>query len=186
MNVKGTVFVTAKVNISAAFGEERWNSFMDRLAQKDDYFKKVIISVTPIPVDKFTSFLDELVMEYFNNDDKQYLTFGKAAAKFALSPGGPYYSYVLSKDLKYIVEAIIPKLWSAYYDEGVLTAKLADNVIHVKISGVPIKHIYFEYLIAGYLQKGIKMLGQKAVESCISGFSKGDNDIYYQYELQNA
>jgi hypothetical protein len=68
----------------------------------------------------------------------------------------------------------------------VLTAKLDNNVIHVKISGIPIRHIYFEYLIAGYLQKGLKMLGQKAVESCISGFSKGDNDIYYQYELQNA
>jgi hypothetical protein len=186
MNVKGTVFVTAKVNISAAFGEERWNSFMDRLSEKDDYFKKVIMSVTPIPLDKFTSFLDELAKEYFNNDNKQYLMFGKAAAKFALSPGGPYYSYVLSKDLKYIVEAIIPKLWSTYYDEGVLTARLFDNTIHVKISGIPIKHVYFEYLIAGYLQKGIKMLGKKAVESCVSGFSRGDSEIYYQYEVENA
>jgi len=186
MNVKGTVYVTGKTAISAFFGEDRWNAFSARLAEKDNYFKNVIMSITPIPVDKFTFFLDELIREYFNNDNKQYLMFGKVAAKFALSPGGHYNSYLLSKDLKYVVESVIPKLWSTYYDDGILTAKLEDNVIHIKITGVPLKHIYFEYLIAGYVQKGLKMFGKKATEKCIRGFSKGDNDIYYQYELKDS
>ena len=159
---------------------------MTRLVEKDNYFSNMIMSVTLIPVDKFTLFLDEMIKEYFNNDNKSYLMFGKVAAKFALSPGGPYNSYVLSRDLKYVVESIIPKVWSTYYDEGVVTTKLEDNVIHLKVIGVPLKHVYFEYLIACYMQKGIKMFGKQAVEKCMRGFSKGDNDIYYQYELKDS
>jgi hypothetical protein len=183
MNVKGTVFVTGKTAISAAFGESRWESFNARLAQKDPYFNKIIMSITPIPVDKFAFFLDELISEFFHNDNKNYILFGKMAAKFALSPGGHYHAYLMSSDLKYVVETVIPKLWSTYFDDGILTARIEDNIVHIKISGIPFKHIYFEYLIAGYVQKGIKMFGRKALEKCIRGFSKGDDDIYYQYEL---
>lgn len=186
MNVKGTVYVTGKTTISAAFGEERWNTFMKNLAQKDGYFKNMIMSITLIPLEKFILFLDELIKEYFNNDKRQYLMFGKVAAKFALSPGGPYHTYLLSKDLKYFIESVIPKLWTTYYDDGILTSRLENNVIHIKISSIPITHIHFEYLITGYIQKGLKMFGLKAVETCIRGFSKGDNDIYYQYEFQEA
>ena len=186
MNVKGTVFVTGKNAISTVFGVDRWNSFNARLAEKDKYFNNMIMSVTQIPVDKFTLFLNELIKEFFNNDNRNYLTFGKVAAKFALSPGGHYYSYLLSNDLKYVVETVVPKLWSTYFDEGILTTRMENNIVHMKISGVSAKHIYFEYLIAGYVQKGIKMFGRKAVEKCIRGFSKGDDNIYYQYELQGV
>lgn len=186
MNVKGTAYVTGKTAISAAFGEDRWNSFNARLAEKDQYFNKIIMSITPIPADKFAFFLDELIREFFNNDNKNYIVFGKMAAKFALSPGGHYHTYLMSNDLQYVVESVIPKLWSTYFDEGILTARIENNIIHLRISGIPFKHIYFEYLISGYVQKGIKMFGQKVVEQCIRGFSKGDDDIYYQYELFNA
>ena len=40
MNIKGTAFTTAKVTISAAFGEERWNSFMAKMAEKDNLLQK--------------------------------------------------------------------------------------------------------------------------------------------------
>jgi hypothetical protein len=183
MNVKGTVYVTGKDAITKVFGEERWNSFNARLAEKDKYFNNIIMSITPIPVDKFAFFLDELIKEYFDNDYTSYLMFGKVAAKFALSPGGHYNAYLLSNDLKYVVETVIPKLWSTYFDQGILTTRIENNVIHVKISGIPLKHLYFEYLVAGYIEQGLKMFGRKVVEKCIRGFSKGDDDIYYQYEL---
>ena len=38
MNVKGTIYLTGKTTMIAAFGEERWNSFMTKLAEKDKYF----------------------------------------------------------------------------------------------------------------------------------------------------
>ena len=106
MNVKGIVYLTGKTTIIAAFGEERWNSFIAKLAAKDKFFSNMIMSVTPIPVEKFILFLDEMIKEFFNNDRMQYLTFGKVAAKFALSPEGPYKSYLLTKDIKQFVESV--------------------------------------------------------------------------------
>ncbi len=89
MNVKGTVYLTGKTTVIEAFGEERWNAFMAKLAAKDKFFSNVIMSVTPIPVEKFIFFLDEMIKEFFNNDKNSYLIFGKVAAKFVLSAGWP-------------------------------------------------------------------------------------------------
>jgi hypothetical protein len=68
MKVKGTIYTTTKATVIEAFGEERWNSFMAKLAEKDKYFKNVIMSVTLIPLDKVIVLLDELINECFNND----------------------------------------------------------------------------------------------------------------------
>ena len=40
----------------AAFGEERWNSFMTKLAEKDNYFSKMIMAITLSPVEKLIIF----------------------------------------------------------------------------------------------------------------------------------
>jgi hypothetical protein len=61
MNVKGIIFLTGKNAITQVFGHEPWNSFMVKLAAKDKYFSNIIMSVTPIPLDKFILFLDDLV-----------------------------------------------------------------------------------------------------------------------------
>jgi hypothetical protein len=186
MNIKGTAFTTAKVASIEVFGEERWNSFMAKMAEKDDFYKKMILSISLIPVEKHLFFLDELIKEFFNNDKKQYVMFGKVAAKYILSPGGPYHSFLMTKDLKQFVEKGMPKIWTTLYDESVLTAKLENNIVHVHITELPIKHIFFEYLTVGYFQQALKIFGRKSVEKCIRGFSKGDADIYYQYELKNS
>lgn len=186
MNVKGTAYVTGKVTIIAAFGEERWNAFNAKLAVKDKFFSNMIMSITPIPVEKHVIFLDELLKEFFNNDTNQYWLFGRIAAKFALSPGGPYNSYLLTKDIKQFVESGMAKLWSTYFDGGLLTGKLENNVAHVKISGLPIKHVYYEYMVMGYFKQALKMFGKKTVETKIKSFANGDDEIYYQYEIKDA
>ena len=119
MNVKGSFYVITKNTMSAAFGEERWNSFMAKLAEKDKYFKKMIMSITLIPVEKLILIFDEMCKEFFNNDKMQYSMFGKVGAKYALSPDGPYKSYMLTKDIKQFVESVLPKLWSTYFDGGI-------------------------------------------------------------------
>ena len=186
MNVKGTVYLTGKTTIIAVFGDERWNSFIAGLAAKDKFFSNIIMSVTPIPVDKFILFLDELIREFFNNDRMHYLTFGKAAAQFALSPDGPYKSYLLIKDLKQFVESVMPKFWSTYFDGGTVTAKFENNVAHIKIAGLQFKHNYFEYLIMGYFQKALKIFGKKTVAKRIRSMSAGDDDIYFQFEIKDS
>lgn len=183
MNIKGTAFVTAKVAVTAAFGEERWNSFMNKMAIKDNFFKNLIMSITPIPVEKHVFFLDEMLKEFFNDDKNQYILFGRVAAKFALSPGGPYNSYLLKKDIKQFIAVGAPNLWSTYFDGGVFTAKLEGNTVHLKITDIPIRHIYFEYLIMGYYKQAFKMFGKKTIEKKLKSIADGENSIYYQYEI---
>ena len=186
MNVKGIVYLTGKTTIIAVFGEENWNSFMAKLTAKDKFFSNIIMSVTPIPVDKFILFLDEMIKEFFNNDSMQYETFGKAAAQYALSPEGPYKSYLLTKDIKQFVELVLPKLWSTYFDEGNSITKFENNIAHLKITGIQIKNLYFEYLIMGYFQKALKMFGKKSVAKKIRSLVSGDNDVYFQFELKDS
>jgi hypothetical protein len=186
MNVKGTAYLTRKDTIIKAFGEESWNSFIAKLAAKDKYFSQMIMNITLIPLDKFILFLDDVLKEFFNNDCTHYWMLGEKSAEFSLSPGGPYHSYLLTKDIKQFVEAVMPKIWSTYFDGGTFTARLDNNVAHIKIAGLPTKHIYFEFLIMGYLRKTLLIFGKKAVEQRVRGFSLGDNDIYYKFELRDS
>jgi hypothetical protein len=187
MNVKGTVYVTTKATVTEAFGEARWNSFMAKLAQKDDYFKNnVIMSVTLIPLDKTIVFFDELIKECFNNDKNSYVMFGMIGAKYALSPGGPYSSYLLTKDIKQFVESALPKLWATYYDGGAATAKLESNVAYVRITGFPIKHVYYEKLLMGYFKQALKVFGKKSNATMVRSLTSGDDDIYYKYEFRDS
>ena len=186
MNVKGTFYVITKTAMVAAFGEERWNSFMTGLAEKDKYFKNVIMSITLIPVEKLIILFDEMCKEFFNNDKMQYSMFGKVGAQYALSPEGSYKSYMLTKDIKQFVEVVLPKLWSTYFDGGRTTTKLENNVVHLKITGIEIKNYYFEQLLMGYFQQALKMFGKKSVAKRIRSISSGDDDIYFQFELKDS
>jgi hypothetical protein len=186
MNVKGTFYVLTKTAMADAFGEERWNSFMTRLVQKDNYFGKVIMSITLIPVEKLIILYDEICKEFFNGDYNQYMTLGKVGAKYTLSQEGPYKSYLLSKDIKQFVDFGLPKIWSTFFDGGVVTTRLENNIVHFKITGVQIKHFYFEQLLMGYFQKAIKIFGKKSVAKRIRSLSSGGDDIYFQYELKDS
>ncbi|MFZ1981557.1 MAG: hypothetical protein WAU61_09640 [Smithella sp.] len=183
MNVKGTAYITRKDTIIKTFGEERWNTFSAKLAAKDKYFNQTIMNITLIPLDKFIIFLDDVLKEFFNNDTNHYWKLGEKSAEFSLSQGGPYHSYLLTKDIKQLVESAMPKIWSTYFDGGTFTSRLENNVVHITISGLPTKHIYFEYLVMGYLRKAFTIFGKKAVEHRVRGFSLANNDIYYQFEL---
>ena len=170
----------------AAFGEERWISFMAKLADKDKYFKNVIMSITLIPVGKLIIIFDEMCKEFFNNDRMQCSMFGKVGAQYALSPEAPYKSYMLTKDIKQFIESVLPKLWSTYFDEGIPTTLFENNVAHLKITGLQIKNLYFEYLIMGYFQKALKMFGKKYVAKRVRSISSGDDDIYFQFKLKDS
>lgn len=186
MNIKGTAYVSGKLSLIENFGQERWNSFLAGLAAKEDYYSNMIMTITLIPLEKFVVFLDEIIREFFNNDNTAYWLFGMTSAKFALSESGPYHSYLLTRDIKQFVEAVMPELWETYFDGGKLEAQLESNTIHIKITGLPMNHVYFEYLIMGYCQQALKVFGEKAEVKKIKGFSSGDQDIYYQFEIKES
>jgi len=183
MNIKGTAFVTRKDTIIKAFGDARWNAFIAKLAEKDKYFSQTIMNITLIPLDKFIIFLDDVLKEFFNNDSNHYWKLGEKSADFALAPGGPYHSYLLTKDIKQLVEAGMPKIWSTYFDGGTFSSKYENNVVHIMISNLPTKHIYFEFLIMGYVRQALAIFGKKAVEHRVKGFSLGNSEIYYKFEV---
>ena len=122
--------------------------------------------------------------EFFNNDKKMaYEICGRSGAKYVLQDGGMYHSYLLNKDIRNFVEFALPKLWSTYYDEGVIATKVENNIVHVKITGVHVKYIYFEYLLVGYFQQALKVFGKKSVVKKVRSIAQGDDDFYFQYEL---
>jgi hypothetical protein len=187
MHVKGTFFVTTKATVTEAFGQERWNKFMARLAAKDKYFKDtVIMSITLMPMEKCILLFDELIDECFNGDKSAYVMFGRLGAKWALSPGGPYQSLMLIKDLKQFVESALPKIYSTYFDGGSVTAKLENNVVYIRITGFTIKHVYYEKLLMGYYKQALKVFGKKSTETMIRSLTAGDDDIYFKYELKDS
>ena len=188
MNVKGTVYTTTKATVIEAFGEQRWNAFMAKLAAKDKYFKdNIIMSITLVPLDKIIVFFDELIDACFNGDkNASYVMFGMVGAKYALSPGGPYHSFLLTKDLKLFVETVLPKLWTTYYDGGSAVARLENNVVYVKVTGFPIKHVYFEKLLMGYFKQAIKVFGKKSAATMIKSLTGGDDHLYFKYELKDS
>jgi hypothetical protein len=187
MNAKGIAYIVTKVNMISAFGEERWAGFLANLAKKDSYFSTVILSITPMPVEKLIICFDEMCTEYFNNDKMQYINFGKAGAKAVLSPDGPYRSFMLiTTDMKQFVELVLPKVWSTYFDSGVAIAKFENNIAHIKITGLEIKYNYFEYLVMGYFQQAIKMFGKKTQAKRIRSLAAGDQDMYFQYTIKDS
>jgi len=186
MNVKGTSFVIARDVMIKIYGQERWNTFMSKLAEKDKFFSKMIMTITLIPLEKLIIAFDEMCKEFFNNDKMQYETLGRSGAKHALQPGGVYQSYLLSKDIKQFVEFAMPKLWSTYYDGGTFSSKFENNIVHIQISGFDVKNIYFEHLLAGYFQQSLKLLGKKSVAKKVRSLSSGDDDIYFQFELKDS
>ena len=64
MNTKGIFYTVTKASMVTAFGEERWNSFMTKMAEKDNYFSKMIMSITLVPMDKFIFFLTKCVRNF--------------------------------------------------------------------------------------------------------------------------
>jgi hypothetical protein len=187
MNVKGTFYSTTKATVSEAFGEARWNQFMAKLAAKDKYFKDTIImSITLIPLEKCILLFDELIDECFNGDKSAYVMFGRIGAKHALSPGGTYQSLMLMKDLKQFVESGLPKIYSAYFDGGSVTAKLENNIVYVRINGFPIEHDNYEKLLMGYYKQVLKVYGKKSTETRVRSLTAGDDDIYFKYVLKDS
>ena len=186
MNAKGNIIVITRTNMIAGFGEERWNAFMAKLIQKDNYFNQMIISVTVVPVEKVMLFFGEMTKEFFNNDKAVYAMYGKMGAKSLLSPGGPHQAYMLTKDIHNFAQYVLPKIWSIFFDAGVFVSKFENNVVHINITGIEIKDNDFENLVMGYNQQAVKIFGRKSVAKRVRSFSAGDNDFYFQLELMDA
>jgi hypothetical protein len=92
---------------------------------------------------------------------------------------------MLIKDLNKFVESALPKIWSTYFDGGSVTTKLENNVVYIRITGFPIKHVYYEKLLMGYYKQAFKVFGKKSVATTVRSLTAGDDDILFKYELRD-
>ncbi|HQK41927.1 MAG TPA: hypothetical protein PKV39_02960 [bacterium] len=188
MNIKGTFLTITKSTIIEAFGLEKWNAFMAKMAEKDKYFKDtVIMTITLVPVEKSIMLLDGVIDEFFNGDRKNsYILFGRIAAKFALTKGGFYHFLMQTKDIKTFVENNLPKIWSIHFDGGSVTARLENNDVLINITDFPVKNEYYEKFITAYYKQVLKIFGKKSTETVLRSISAGNKDVYIKYALQDA
>jgi hypothetical protein len=181
MDVKGSFFVGRKAFIVEHFGEERWSRFIARMAPLEPVFGDPILVTTLIPVKAYFTFNEELIKEFFNNDDEAYWTIGEKSAEWALTEG-PYKNFRNNPhSVRKFIEQFFPLIWTAYYTEGRVESLMSGNEAYIWIADLPVRHLSIEYAVLGWAKRALELVGLKRVAmERIRGISAGDRDIYYR------
>jgi hypothetical protein len=165
VKVKGSAVLARKDIVTRRFGADAWAKLVDDMAGRAASFQSPIVASSRIPVGEFLAFHDELVRRFFHGNTKVYQELGAESAEWALTKG-PYKKYLVGKDLPGFVQAI-PNLSAAYWEEAQTRyhATLDGNVVELEVSGLPMWHPYFEYLVAGYIKRALELLCGGSVRS---------------------
>ncbi|KKM93097.1 hypothetical protein LCGC14_1211880 [marine sediment metagenome] len=183
MNVKGYPFIAITKQLVHDFDKERWNDFFQKFKASNPYFNQFILPTTLIPVEKFIKFLNAMLKEFYNGDEKIYWRYGEEAAKTSLSEKGPFHIYVKRKrEPKDFITKVIPRIWKMYYEGGSTKNVLEGNIMHAYILDLPLYHPYFEYTTMGYRQKALELMGIQVGEFIkVKGTAK---ETYYKFVLE--
>jgi hypothetical protein len=183
VKVKGSFFIGRKSFVCEAFGEAAWTALVAKLAAKDRAFASPILTTSLLPVESYLLFQETLVGELFRGDDKGYWIIGRKSGEWALTEG-PYKALRAAKENIAQLTASLPRLWDAYFTEGVLEARLEDGVVHVRIHSLPVRHISFELTVMAFGERAIELCsGKPPVVEAVRGVKKGDPDIYYRFRI---
>lgn len=184
MNVKGAAFLAREALMVASQGAPAWQDYLRSYAEREPFFRQPVTDGTLIPAEVFLAFNEDLVLRFFNGDDRAYWTFGERSAQFALSQGqlkGLFGPGDLAAWIEYT-----PRLWQSYFDAGRVEVKRAgDSSAELLIADVPVPHVYFEYTVCGFAEGGLKQVGaRRATPERVRGFSQGDEDVLYRFRLE--
>ncbi|KKM85049.1 hypothetical protein LCGC14_1293020 [marine sediment metagenome] len=183
MKTKGIAFLQYKAQLTHVFGEERWNDFFEMLKTSNPYFTQAILATTQVPVDEFISFIDAMVKEYYNGDEKIIWRFGRQVAKYSLSEKGPFYAFIRSKrEPEAFISKILHRIWSMYYDEGRAKNELEGNIMHAYILDLPKYYRYIEYSVMGFIQQAIELIGVLVKETV--KVKSSAREIHYKFVLE--
>ncbi len=99
-----------------------------------------------------------------------------------MSEKGPFHVYLRRKrEPKDFITKVIPRIWDNYYDEGSTKNILEGNIMHAYVLDLPFYHVYFEYVVMGYRQKALELMGIHVKETVkVKGTAK---EIYYKFVL---
>ena len=183
MKVKGVAFVAKKMAVIAQHGDDRWDDFMEKLADKDPYFETSILSPTLIPLEKFLKWHDALIKEYYSEDDSVYWAIGKKSADFSFGQG--VYSMYQDGNVQRFTDEKADKIWNLFFSEGKLDASFdGRDLVSIKVTGLPRTHPYLEFVIMGYIMRTYEIVSNKTGKAVkVSDSSLGPNDYFYKIKL---
>jgi hypothetical protein len=185
MDVKGTAFVARKAYLERKFGAARFDALVRAQAKLDPVFAGPILATSRLPIEAFLRLNDRIVRELYGGDERSYFEAGTASAEFALGEGGPYRMLVTNRDLASFA-ASAPRIYRTYFDEGDAVGTFdGASKVTLALTGIPIRHVYFELAICGYFRRGLELVSSKSVSmQCVRGFSRGDGDVLYEYVVR--
>lgn len=184
MNVKGIAFLAREQMMIAAHGEAAWRAFFADFAKREPALAQHVLPVSKIPADAFLRFNDALTRHFYGGDERAYWRYGEQSAAYALTRGQLKGLFKPGESQKFL--HFTPAIWKGYFDEGELTATPhGSDAVDLRISGVPIQHVYFEYSVIGFGKGGMEVLqAARPQPECIRGFSRKDPDVLYRFFLR--
>jgi len=182
MKVKGITFITRKQGIINKFGENRWEEFIKNFSKEDSYFAdNLILASTWIPAEHFLKFNDAVNNEFYGGDNSILWELGKDAADFALKEDGPYEVFVKNKDIKTFTDNYVSMIWNSHFSDGYMSAKFDGIKVDIIVSGLPLVHDYFEFLVMGYSKRAYEVVSGKNVK--LNKIFDQDPNSAYHYEV---
>ncbi|HJL19502.1 MAG TPA: hypothetical protein RMH99_27820 [Sandaracinaceae bacterium LLY-WYZ-13_1] len=185
MRVKGTAFMARKALLQEELGADGFEAFFGEFVARHPDWPRPILATSTIPIDVFLALNDAVVERFFDGDELSYWRFGRQSAEWALIDG-PYRRIREERDLDRFV-ASAPSLYRNYFTEGSARSEIADDgTVHLWIEEIPREHhhVYFEYAIVGYFERGLALVSDRPVEhERLEGFSAGDERVHYRYRF---
>ncbi len=179
MHVRGVAYLAREGLMQEEFGAERWAQFTQTLAPRLTFLAAKVLPVSRIPVGEFLALNDAIVRTFYRGDDAIYWRFGEQSGEYALTH---QLKGLFAKDEVRKFLQFTPQIWKSYFDGGELTCEVAPQHVDIRIFGVPVKHVYFEYSVIGFARGGLALLGvSKPTPSRLKGFSAGDNEVLYRF-----
>jgi hypothetical protein len=185
MDVKGTAFLARKMMLVEEVGEQGYAEVLAEIARKEPIFNQPIVATSLIPIRAFVAFNEALIARFYDGDPNAYLRFGEKSAEYGLLVG-PYKRIRETNSVAVFVESA-RIIYQGYYTAGRAEGSLTGDVADLKVLGIHEDHryLYLEYAIAGYVRRGIELVGLHSVGmERVQGFSSGDDTIHYRYILE--
>jgi hypothetical protein len=184
MDVKGTAFLARKMMLVEEVGEDRYSELVSEIAHKEPIFNQPIIATSLIPIRAFVAFNEAVLEKFYGGDPSAYQRFGEKSAEYGLIVG-PYKRIRETNSIAVFVESA-RVIYQGYFTEGRAEGHLDGDVAELKLHGIHPEHryLYLEYATAGYVRRGIELVGLRSVAmERVRGFSSGDDVVHYRYMM---
>ena len=157
MKVRGITLLTRKALVTHMYGTDAWTSLYNDVARSHPCLRSLITPDALVPLPAFLGFHDELMRRFFQSDGAAHIALGRQVGRWALNDG-PFRALKEKQDLPSLVDSI-PMLHQMYFADTTTRseAALVGGGVEFKVVDLPEWHLYFEYLIIGYVTEILEL-----------------------------